>query len=234
MSFKSIFLFVLMTVPAIGSSQNVPGLWKVLTVEVNGSDKTPVAKWTRINDDGSFQSGNGWLQNSEGTWTFDESDKTYLPVETIGMDDPYGPFAVSLSGDTMIWKRQEDGEQIQVTLKRTVRLPKSTADMLTGIWDLQGVNSGSAGSLYGLQDTRYIFIRWDRIYVQGRIDGKRESGYWHINGHKPEITLISHLNDKKTSRWTVEVSDMDLKLTGIEDHNSGVVVTLKRVRDFPK
>ena len=31
---------------------------------------TPIAKWTQINSDGSYESGNGWLKNSEGQWTF--------------------------------------------------------------------------------------------------------------------------------------------------------------------
>lgn len=47
------------------------GLWEVTKVIVGQEEMTPVAKWTQINKDGTFETGNGWLQNGNGTWTFD-------------------------------------------------------------------------------------------------------------------------------------------------------------------
>ena len=65
---------------------------------------TPTAKWTRINEDGTFQSGNGWMQNAEGTWTFDEVSSLFLPTTKNWILDEGGPFEVMFSGDGMQWR----------------------------------------------------------------------------------------------------------------------------------
>lgn len=65
---------------------------------------TPVAKWTRINKDRSYVSGNGWLQNSSGTWTYDIDSKQFIPTETNGIRDEFGAFIVSFSEGKMKWE----------------------------------------------------------------------------------------------------------------------------------
>ena len=87
---KVIPFLVAVMVHTSSLSQSVLGFWAVKEVMVGTEIKTPVAKWIKVNDDGSYQSGNGWLQNSEGTWSYDKSSQTYLPVEANGIDEHYG------------------------------------------------------------------------------------------------------------------------------------------------
>lgn len=76
----------------INAQQAVVGFWEVTEVKVGDQTMTPVAKWTRIHEDGTFQSGNGWLQNSEGTWTFDKKYNHFEANDPNGLVDEFGPF----------------------------------------------------------------------------------------------------------------------------------------------
>ncbi len=67
----------------------VEGIWEIRKVTVGDQTMTPVSKWTRINSDFIYQSGNGWLQNSEGNWTFDKSLNQFLPIEKNGIVDDF-------------------------------------------------------------------------------------------------------------------------------------------------
>lgn len=59
------------------------GLWVVDKVAAAGQEMTLIARWFRINENGTFESGNGWTQWSKGNWTFDESTRQFLPVEKM-------------------------------------------------------------------------------------------------------------------------------------------------------
>jgi hypothetical protein len=216
-------------------SQSVSGFWEVKEVMVGTDIKTPVAKWTRVNDDGSYQAGNGWIQNSEGTWSYDKSSQTYLPVEANGFDDHYGAFKVSFKDTQMIWEREEDGLHVTVKLERITKLPKSTADNFIGLWNLKEPlkKGASEKSLVNQNNKQYIFMRWDRMYVERTPNGDKRMGFWHMNAHRPEVTLISNLQDKKSESWTVLVNDSELRMTGISDSNKGVVMIYTRIHEFP-
>jgi hypothetical protein len=230
-----ILILLFLTPPQICKSQSVTGFWEVTEVMVGKEVKTPVAKWTRINKDGSFQSGNGGIQNSEGTWSFNKKTKLFLPIET-NLKDPYGGFNVRLSKNQMFWERSEDGEVVKVKLVRINKLPKSTADLLVGLWDLKEITKKgqSEKSSYDPDDKHYIFIRWDRIYVERTPDGNKASGYWHIDAHAPQLTFLSHKKNKPEERWQVEVNNTDLKMVGLSDSNKGTEVLYIRIDEFPK
>jgi hypothetical protein len=217
-------------------AQSIVGFWEVKEVKVGDKIMTPVAKWTRINEDGTYQSGNGWLQNAEGTWSLDKETNTFLPVEKNGIKDPSGPFQVNLSVNKMIWEREEEGMVVTVILEPIEKLPKSTADELIGLWDLKDVmkNGESKKASFDPHDKHYIFIRWDRIYVEQTPQGENISGYWYINGHRPEITLLSHSANKIPESWMVSVNDNELLLTGISDSNKGVENIYSRIHEFPE
>lgn len=197
---------------------------------------TPVAKWTKINDDGSFQSGNGWLQNAIGTWTYDAVSHTFSPEETNGIKDEFGPFTVSFENESMIWKRMEEGAEVTVELQRIEEMPMATADRIKGLWDFSALteNGNDITSAFDPNGQHYLFLRWDRIYQVRNPQGERESGYWHINGHRPEITLLSHTQGKEPQSWRVEVTDRKLVMTGISDSNKNLVMTYSRINEFPK
>jgi hypothetical protein len=217
-------------------SQEVIGLWEIRKVEIGDKIVTPISKWTKINADGSYQSGNGWVQNSEGDWNYDENGKTFSPKETNGIRDMFGNFSVSFKQGKMLWQRDEDGENVKVTLNRIQKMPKSTADMMVGLWDVTEITEDETSIMesFDPKNRHYLFIRWDRVYVERTPNGEKSSGYWHINGHNPEITLISHNNDKEQERWIVTVSDTEMYLIGLSDSNKNREITYTRINEFPK
>jgi len=109
-------------------------------VDVGGKIKTPVAKWTKIENDHTYRSGNGWLQNSVGTWTYDDKARQFSATETNGIKDEFGSFTVSFAEGNMIWEREEDGMKVLITMERIDEMPMSTADKLIGLWDLTQAN----------------------------------------------------------------------------------------------
>jgi hypothetical protein len=66
--------------------------------------------------------------------------------------------------------------------------------MLFRLWDLSEVtkNGKVETSVSDPDNKYYIFIRWDRVYVKRNVEGQKTGGYWHINAHRPELTLLPH------------------------------------------
>ena len=96
---KALLVLLFASVQLVGISVRAQphiGFWRVDKVEVGQETMTPVAKWFRINQDGTYQSGNGWLQNSVGTWTFDKAKNLYVPTEKNGIVDLFGGFEVGV------------------------------------------------------------------------------------------------------------------------------------------
>ena len=232
---KTLLLSLALSCHQLSNAQTIIGFWEVKEVKVGKEIKTPVAKWTKINSDGSFQSGNGWLQNSEGTWTFDDKNKFYSPLETNGIIDEFGGFKVSFQHEQMIWERDEDGERVIVLLQEITKIPKSTSDILVGIWNLKEFfnNGKSEKATFDPNNKHFIFIRWDRIYVERTPQGDRTTGYWHINGHKPEVTFISHVHGKEPESWNVSVNENELQMVGISDSNKNSEMRYERMNEFP-
>ena len=229
-------LLIVLLLTTLFSAQGIIGLWEIKNVTVGEESMTPIAKWTNIKPDGTYTSGNGWLQNSQGTWNYDEDKKELTNTETIGLIDEFGAFNVSFADDNMIWERVEEGMNVTVILQKIETIPQAPADMSQGLWDLVSVNDGEGDltNSFDPENKYYIFIRWDRIYVERTPEGNRETGYWHMHGHRPEITLLPHNPDKQPESWRVENSMSKLVLTGISDSNKGKVYKFKRLNQFPE
>lgn len=221
---------------SIIKAQKIIGFWEVTKVEVGDKLMTPLAKWTKINSDGTFQSGNGWLQNAEGSWTFDNKRSTFSPIETNGIFEDFGPFHVDFKEEMMIWEREEEGMMVKVFLKKITKLPKATADEIVGLWDLVKAtkNEKDATKEFDSQNRNYLFLRWDRIYVERNSTKERTTGYWYINAHHPEITFLSHEPGLKPESWHVIVSDTTLILEGISDTNKELKLFYTRTNRFPQ
>ena len=232
-----LFVFILIAGPVnTAESQEIIGLWEITKVAMGDQQMTPVAKWTRINPDSTYDSGNGWLKNSEGSWTYDRESNEFMPLADNGLEDEYGPFTISFKDGDMLWKRIEDGMEVTVTLSPIEELPKSTADKLNGSWDLTTArkNSEDITAQYDPEDQYNIFLRWDRIYVEHSVQGENYSGYWHIDAHRPEITFISHDSAREITRWKVDVTDQNLEMSGISDSNRGLILSFKRIYTVPE
>ena len=132
-------LFVLL-ITLVSSCENqkketgIVGLWLVEKVQVGENSMTPISKWTQFNADSTHTSGNGWLQHSYGNWSL---KKNQLKVtDKDGIIDPAEPFTIEVKENKMTWKRNEEGQEITVFLKRIDKLPKSEGNKLIGLWKL--------------------------------------------------------------------------------------------------
>ena len=216
-------LFLISIVAPTLLAQRPVGQWSVVEVKVGSKLRTPQARWTTISKDGTYQSGNGWLQNAEGHWTYDNNKKLLSFKETNGLIDNFGPFTVEFMDDRMRWLREEEGMIVEVTLKKIDTRPKGPADLVVGLWELE-TEEELANQL--------LFIRWDRIYINRSKNG-RFTGYWHMHGHKPELTFLPHSNNEKVESWRIEATEKRLKLIGVSDSNKDQERNFTRRYQFP-
>ena len=228
-------LLIVITICSVQINAQPTGFWEVTKVSVGDQEMTPIAKWTKINNDGSYQSGNGWLQNSEGTWEYDSRSKVFTPKETNGIIEPYGGFTVDQAGDNMTWQREEDGALVTVNLSRIEELPKAPSDKLVGLWDL--VSASDSGTDIQNQidpdDNYNIFIKWIRTYSE-RSSGGKGTGFWFIHPHRPELTIMSHDSENKPIQsWMISFEKDQMVWTGNSDSNRGQVLKYSRLFEYP-
>lgn len=232
----ALLLLVLLSLSST-MAQEVTGFWEITEVKAGDEIMTPVAKWTKINEDGSFQNGNGWQQNSTGTWTYDKNNGLFQfkPVHGIGAEDEEGVYKVSFNNGKMKWEGEEEGTKIVVSLKRTEKLPMSPADSLMGLWDLTKVIKDGKDSTTGYdpKNLHYLHIRWDKIFAERTSQGERSMGYWFIRGHAPEITLFSFNKERDDERWRISFNDAELTLTGFSETNKGQELLYTKINKFP-
>ena len=226
--------FLLCSCLVYAQKEKIVGLWEIEKVEVGKENMTPVAKWMRINQDGSCQSGNGWLQNTEGTWTYHAEKKMYTADNPLGILDEFGGFLVSFDGEKMFFEREEEGMPVKVFLKPIEELPMSPADYFEGMWKLVDITDQgtSIRDSFDKEHKHQILIRWDRIYRNYTPEGKRMTGYWHINGHRPEITFLPHQKESEAESWMIQVDEKELIMKGTSDHNKTIERRYQRSNSF--
>lgn len=205
----------------------IEGLWVVKQVNVGKKQMTPVAKWFNLKEDGTQVSGNGWLQHTYGTWLYDRKDATLILRSVNDMDDGFGAFHVVYNDSTMLWERVEDGQTVIVKSVRADVLPRGPVDKIKGVWILESLfnNGVDVSNEVNASKLAYLFMRWDRIFIEGEGEEILRSGIWVIDGHKPIVTFISDIETEAHEKWSVEFQENGLVLTGLSDHNR----MLKRV-----
>jgi hypothetical protein len=220
---KTLFVLALtlFSFATYAQTERIIGLWGVEKVAVGEQSMTPVAKWFRINPDGTQQAGNGWLQNGNGHWNYDSKKNLFTATDPLNVADEFGGFTVSFDGTKMLWQREEEGMPVTITLIPIEKLPMSPADYLKGIWDLVEITEKGTSILndFDQEDKHKLFIRWDRVFINFSPEGEKLTGYWHIHGHKSEITLLPHQEDGTVESWRIEVNEKELLMTGISESN---------------
>ena len=201
----------------------VEGLWVVRQVQVGGESMTPLAKWFDFAADGSYAAGNGWLQNDYGTWTADAERKALTADTRIGIRDQAGPFRYSVTDSTMQWQREEEGQLVTIDLYRADAPPLHPADAVVGLWQLEN----EAGE--PIPDHQ-LFLRWDRIFIQNEPDQDRQTGYWHVQAHHPELGLIYHDTELPRTYWQITTKQDRLILENVHD---GSRRRYHRLQNFP-
>lgn len=229
-------ILMLLILSACSKPKEVPvvGLWEVTQVNVGEEIMTPVAKWFRNNADGSFQAGNGWTQNSVGFWKYDEKASTYSSASTNGVEDEFGAFQISFQEGQMIMQREEEGMTVVVKMKQVEELPVAPADQLPGVWLLDQATSSDHSILDSIQieTVQFIHIRPDKRFRLRKGDGTQDRGYWHMHGHKPELTLIHYNREKDYQQFMVSFQDELMTFDSQDEEN--VRLTYKRVFSFPE
>lgn len=226
LNFIMAFILLLLSFHTYAQKENIIGFWEVEKVAVGKKSMTPVAKWFKINPDGTYQAGNGWLQNGQGNWNYDTKNNIYSATDSLDIADEFDGFKVSFENGKMFWEREEEGMPVKVNLVPIEKLPMSPADYLKGLWDLVEITENEQSILddFDREDKHKLFIRWDRIYINFGPEGEKITGYWHIHGHKPEITFLPHQEAEKPESWRIEVNHKELTMSGISDSNR----TIKR------
>lgn len=215
-------------------ANSVIGFWKVIKVSQGDQIITPVAKWFKIKEDNTFQSGNGWTQNSYGTWTFNENEKKYSSNTLNGIKDEFGAFDTYFSGDTLFWERTENEMKVMVSLIPISEMPMALADKILGLWQLVEVKKGNNNqiSTYDPKGKQFIFIRPDKRYRVRNSKEKISQGFWHMDGHKPILTLINYDRSIENKLFQIEIKNGALIMK--QPANDGLFLIYKRINVYPE
>ena len=211
------------------------GLWEVKSVKVGANNRTPVAKWFRFNDNKTFQSGNGWTQNSAGNWTVDESKEQLTLDEQIALSEGNAPFSIKLNNNNMTWERTEFGEKVIVQLEKISEIPRTPTDEVQGLWAFANVieDGKDITASYDPDSKRMIFIRPDRRFQDEYGPGGLIRGYWHMNMHHPLFTLIYEDRNQSNEVWEVQFKENDMKWSGKSETNKNLSLNFRRLKRFP-
>jgi hypothetical protein len=228
------FLIVGTSITFSVNAQSVVGFWGVTEVTVGNRKMTPVAKWFKFSEDGNSTGGNGWTQNSIGTWSYDEKTQELVPTNDLGIIDEFGPFKVHFVSDTMKWTRQEEGMKVMVSLVPIQEMPSAPADLIKGLWTLSKTESPGGNELkdFDPNDKQFIFIRPDMRFRLRYPDDSFCQGFWHMDGHRPIMTLINY--DRSIDNQEFAISFENDQLIMKSNNEAGNVYYYKRERKFPE
>ncbi|MFV1883731.1 MAG: hypothetical protein ACMZ7B_04535 [Balneola sp.] len=226
-------LVVLFFIPLIVNpvKAQITGLWEVTKVVVGEEEMTPVAKWSHFLNDGSYTTGNGWLQNGDGTWDFDSASSEMQLVTVTGFDDESGPFEIEMNGrDKMIWSRQEGGDMVNVYYQRIYEIPKSPATLAVGLWMVKEViNNGELlTEKYKNENAQAVFVRWDNLFQEITSEG-RISGIWRVNAHRPVLDILFYDGKRPLEFWEIDFENEDTMTWKRE----GLTIKYERLYSFP-
>ena len=228
----SLFVFLITLISSCENQKKetgVLGLWLVEKVEVGENSMTPISKWTRFNSDSTQTSGNGWLQHSSGNWSL--KDNRLEVTDKNGIIDSAEPFTIEVKENTMTWKRNEEGQEVIVYLKRINELPQSEGNKLIGLWKLtKAVDNGNDITVMVNPNGKSMMnLRWDNMYVQYNMPKGKQFGVYKIHGHKPEIQLVNYGNESKFSFWNFIIDGKKLTLTSTDQKS---VMEFERIHQF--
>lgn len=210
--------------------QRIVGLWLVEKVQIGGQTMTPQAKWTRLDPDQSQASGNGWSQHTVGYWQYDPPSKQLSIVNTNGVKDEFSGFTLeAIDGKKMTWSREEDGEPVQVFLRKTNKIPQAASDKLLGVWRPRTGDPAAAR-----EGAPYIFLRWDRVIVSRQKDEKRQYGTYRTHGHRNELQVIYYEEPLRREIWNYAFdAEENLILERMEDGEK-IMMRYERIDYIPQ
>ncbi len=198
----------------------IEGRWLVTQVTVGNEELTPISKWFQFDGDNQLISGNGGVVNTRGAWQFDENQQTLLFFNDAGEEDEYGGFNINWDGDLMTWNREEDGMPVSVYLEQTDQIPLAPWDEMIGLWK----RKDQKGTDLTLGPIETILLRWDRVFAITEVNNnEKHFGVWHINGHRPELSLLSGKGDAFDAKWDFKFDGPDTMIWSSKENEMEIV-----------
>ncbi len=227
----TMLLSLVLVLSSLQIEAQISGLWEATNVKVGTEELTPVAKWSLFNGDGSFTTGNGWLQNGDGTWSFNK-EKSEISLTTItGFEDEFGAFSVNFISDgVMHWKRMENGEEVIVTYQRIEEIPKDLRTNVVGLWQIDVVWEGEKDitGTYAEGEYQFFHIRWDNLINMMGSEG-RTSGMWRVDAHRPTLDILYYDEKKSLDYWALSFENENQMVWKRDE----LTIQLKRLTSFP-
>ncbi len=217
---------------SVDTYSQVIGLWEVTKVIVDEEEMTPISKWSNFLENGSFTTGNGWLQNGDGTWEFDSESSEILVVTETGFKNQFGPFEVEMKGKNgMIWSRIEGADLVYVHYKRIEEIPKSPATLAIGLWMVtEVINDGKiVTESYKNEHAMGVFVRWDNLFQEITSEG-RVSGIWRVNAHRPVLDVLFYDGKRSLEYWDLDYEGENKMIWKRE----GLIIKYERLNSFPE
>lgn len=212
-----------------GVNNQLAGLWQIEKVTIGNEEMTPVAKWTRINKDKTQESGNGWNQHTIGTWEYDKSSKKIELKNTNGIMDVYEGFKVlDINKENMLWSRKEEGEIVQVYLKKIKKIPKAPFNELLGIWQLSTIQEDTLDNL-----ASYLFLRWDNILIDKKAKEGKKYGMYKTHGHKNELQIIYYETPLREVKWNYSFNKSGVLSLEREENGKSIKQEYERKNEIP-
>lgn len=236
---NNLFAKVLISILLVSSYRvalgQITGIWEVTRIIVGTTVRTPDAKWMKFDESGVVKIGNGWQQHTINTYEYNpESNLLYLDDK---MEEEYGPYRVALSDTAMTWTRMEDEYEVDIKLKKTVSLPRSTADKVRGLWKLKSAYRDSLNITQKTdpENRQYIYLRWDRRYILQHTSEGQKTGFWYVNPHYPDLELISDEGKDQNTKWRVSFNDNIMTWKGQKgSHNENEKMVFERINKVPR
>lgn len=208
---------------------SIHGLWVVNNVSFDKNSTTPVSRWIRFHEDGTQESGNGWLQHSYGKWNITQNKLSI--TDENGLKDNAGSFAFSILKESMTWKRIEEGKEVTITLIRAKNIPQSEGNKLFGLWKLTDAKNKNQDIFTKMnpKNNFTLFLRWDQVFVEQNLPNPTRTGIFKVHAQKPEIQLVNYGPNPQFSFWSFDVSSSNLRLTS---SNGETVLEFTRIYEF--
>ncbi|MEN0003531.1 MAG: hypothetical protein AAF798_05285 [Bacteroidota bacterium] len=211
------------------STKKLEGLWQIAAVSMGKEQMTPLAKWTRLNSDQTFESGNGWSQHTIGQWEYLSGNNELRLASTNGTKDEYGGFQiVALKENKMTWQRTEEGQLVSVELEKIEKIPQAPFDQLLGVWKLTESNDSPKSS-----ETAYLFLRWDKIAVIGRASEGKKYATFRTHGHKQELQIIYYEQPLRREIWGYTLEHQDALTLERQEAGQSIYKKYERIDYVP-
>lgn len=238
---KLLIVLVLTTLISCNKQQKpddpnlISGLWLVKKVTIANEEMvTPALNWMQFNADSTHAFGNGWLQHSVGTWSFNKNAKVLTIKNDIGFSDYTNPMKVELNKNNMICKLKVDDMEITVILERIYKLPTSEANRLYGLWKFDTIimNKKEVSDSLNPNKKAMLFLRWDNNFELRNYPKGEKYGIFKTQAFRQQLEMVSYSKSLPKFQFYDFTTENDTLVLKSKDEKT--VLKLSRIDQFLK